>query len=387
MASFTLNSLLTVLRTWQGKQQWLFSVKVFGAAMLSLYIALVLGLDHPYWAMATVYLVSNPLDGATRSKSAYRIGGTVLGAAAALVLVPPLVNEPLALMGAISFWTAALLYLSQMERGPRSYTFLLAAFTLPIVALPTVTDPTTVFDVALVRVEETVIGIVCASVIATLVFPTRVATVLRAQSQTWLADAALWVTDMLSGDPRNVVRHDSRNRLATNISAIGHLIDHLSYEADSPAAVAGARALHERMTMLLPVLSALAQVVHALREHRAGVPADAGCANGRGSASGYAQRQARHALIPSVQVSRRPLHAGTPGWHAGLVTAAERHLDTLADLWEDCLVLQRRMSDNGIERHIPALRYQGEPGARLPPRSSAVAIPGGIGGTRPILRR
>jgi uncharacterized membrane protein YccC len=159
--------MLSILPKWRAKQQWLFSVKVFGAAMLSLYIALALGLDHPYWAMATVYLVSNPLDGATRSKSDYRIGGTVLGAAAALVLVPPLVNEPLALMAAISFWTAALLYLSQMERGPRSYTFLLAAFTLPIVALPTVTDPTTVFDVALVRVEETVIGIVCASVVAT----------------------------------------------------------------------------------------------------------------------------------------------------------------------------------------------------------------------------
>lgn len=141
MITLSATRILSMLPKWRAKQQWLFSVKVFGAAMLSLYMALALGLDHPYWAMATVYLVSNPLDGATRSKSAYRIAGTVLGAAAALVLVPPLVNEPLALMAAISFWTAALLYLSQMERGPRSYTFLLAAFTLPIVALPTVTDP------------------------------------------------------------------------------------------------------------------------------------------------------------------------------------------------------------------------------------------------------
>ncbi|MFM0632392.1 FUSC family protein [Paraburkholderia xenovorans] len=365
MITLSATRILSMLPKWRAKQQWLFSVKVFGAAMLSLYIALALGLDHPYWAMATVYLVSNPLDGATRSKSAYRIAGTVLGAAAALVLVPLLVNERLALMAAISFWTAALLYLSQMERGPRSYTFLLAAFTLPIVALPTVTDPTTVFDVALVRVEETVIGIVCASVIATLVFPTRVATVLRAQSQTWLADAALWVTDMLSGDPRNVVRHDSRNRLATNISAIGHLVDHLSYEADNPAAVASAHALHDRMTILLPVLSALAQVMNALREHGVGVPPALAV---RMAAVGTWVRAEAGATRPNsgdTHGAASTGHASAPGWHAGLVTAAERHLDTLVDLWEDCLLLQRRIGNDTPAVSMPVLRYQGEPASRV----------------------
>lgn len=364
MITLSSTPILSMLREWQGKPQWLFSIKVFGAAMLSLYVALALGLDHPYWAMATVYLVSNPLDGATRSKSAYRIAGTVLGAAAAVVVVPPLVNEPLALMAAISLWTAALLYMSQMERGPRSYVYLLAAFTLPIVALPTVTDPITVFDVALVRVEETVIGIVCASVVATLVFPTRVATVLRAQSQTWLSDAALWVTDMLSDDPRNVVRHDSRNRLAANISAIGYLIEHLSYEADSPAAVAGARALHERMTMLLPVLLGLAQVVHALREHSAGVPPALAARMAAVGTWVRAEASAKRHDSGGAQ-GAASTHASAPGWHTGLVTAAKRHLDTLADLWEDCLFLQRRIGDDTPAVSVPLLRYQGEPAARV----------------------
>src|ERR1700722_561364 len=119
MITLSFTRILSMLPKWQRKQQWLFSVKVFGAAMLSLYIALALSLERPYWALAPLYLVSTPLDGATRSKSAYRIAGTLLGAAAAVVLVPPLVNEPIALTAAISFWTAALLYMSQMERGPR----------------------------------------------------------------------------------------------------------------------------------------------------------------------------------------------------------------------------------------------------------------------------
>lgn len=365
MASFTLNSLLTVLRTWQGKQRWLFSIKAFCAAMSALYIALALGLDHPYWAMATVYLVSSPLDGATRSKSAYRVAGTLLGAAAAVVMVPPLVNEPLLLMAAISFWTAALLYLSQMQRGPRSYVFLLAAFTLPIVALPTVTVPTTVFDVALLRVEETVIGIVCASVIGSLVFPARVVPVMNAQTRRWLADAELWIADMLSSDPRGVAHHDSRHRLASDIGAIGHLIDHLTYETDSPALVSVARDLHERMTMLLPVLSALAQAVGALREHPAGMPVElAARIDGFGKWT-RAQTNAARRDVDTNFSSIRSDCAVTPDWHGGLVTAVERHLNTLVDLWGDCLSLQQRMSDNGIERHIPALRYHGEPLARI----------------------
>lgn len=55
--------------TWR---EWLFSAKALIAALLALYIALAIPLDNPYWAMASVYVVSHPLSGATRSKAIYR---------------------------------------------------------------------------------------------------------------------------------------------------------------------------------------------------------------------------------------------------------------------------------------------------------------------------
>ncbi|MFM0340411.1 FUSC family protein [Paraburkholderia fungorum] len=363
--AFSFMSIVSALRAWRSKRHWLFSVKVFGAAMSALYIALALGLDHPYWAMATVYLVSNPLDGATRSKSAYRVAGTVLGAVAAVVLVPPLVNEPLALMAAISFWTATLLYLSYMQRGPRSYVFLLAAFTLPIVALPTVTDPTAVFDIALVRVEETVIGIVCASLVASLVFPARVASVLCAQSQTWLDDSAMWIDDMVSGVAQNVTRHSSRQKLTADLGAIEQLINHLSYEAGNLTTVASARALHSRMTMLLPVLSALAQAVSALRATRDGMPrALAMRIAALDTRVTVEARVAQHdSSVPScVDTSG---HSGADRWYADLVTTAERHLDTLADLWHDCQTLQQRIGNDKVKGTTPSLRYRVESTTRI----------------------
>ena len=74
-----------MLPSWR---DWIFSAKTFIGAMLALWIALRMGLDRPYWAMATAYIVAQPLTGAMRSKAAYRFYGTVLGAVAPLVLDP-----------------------------------------------------------------------------------------------------------------------------------------------------------------------------------------------------------------------------------------------------------------------------------------------------------
>ena len=68
-----------------------FALKTFAAAMLALVIALWLDLPHPYWAMATVYITSQPLAGATSSKAFYRVLGTVLGASVTVAMVPNLV--------------------------------------------------------------------------------------------------------------------------------------------------------------------------------------------------------------------------------------------------------------------------------------------------------
>ena len=71
-----------------------FSLRTFAAAMLAFSIALLLDMPRPYWAMASVYITSNVLTGATSSKAVYRILGTLVGAAGTIVLVPNLANAP-----------------------------------------------------------------------------------------------------------------------------------------------------------------------------------------------------------------------------------------------------------------------------------------------------
>ncbi|MEK7317704.1 FUSC family protein [Cupriavidus metallidurans] len=328
--------------SWPSARDWVFSIKAFVAAMLALWIAMYLGLPRPYWAMGSVYIVAHPLTGATRSKALYRVLGTLLGAAAGILMVPPLVNAPPLLMGAVAIWTACLLYVALLHRTPRSYLFMLAAYTLPLVALPSVDNPAGIFDLAVARSEEICLGILCASVVGAVVFPASVANVLRDKSRQWMADATLWASDMLSASPgKQVSRHHSRHRLAADILALDQLISQLSYDAESAQRVRAARELRGRMTMLLPVMSSLATVVESMQS-AGGVPEPLA-----------AQMRAVKAWIQAgAAEGERPELTSTPvqaGWDAALVAAAEDRLQQMAALWHDCVSLCRRLGEKHIE--------------------------------------
>src|SRR5450756_2173505 len=118
----------------------IFSLKTFAAAVMALLVALAIDLPRPYWALATVYIASQPLAGATRSKALFRAAGTLIGAAASVVLVPNLVNAPELLSLGFALWIALCLYLSLLDRTPRSYMFMLAGYTAALIGFPSVSD-------------------------------------------------------------------------------------------------------------------------------------------------------------------------------------------------------------------------------------------------------
>lgn len=328
--------------SWPSTRDWIFSFKAFIAAMLALWIAMYLGLPRPYWAMGSVYIVAHPLTGATRSKALYRVLGTLLGAAAGVAMVPPLVNSPPLLMGAVAIWVACLLYVALMHRTPRSYLFMLAAYTLPLVALPSVDNPAGIFDLAVARSEEICLGILCASVVGAVVLPASVANVLRDKSRQWMADAALWAGDMLSPSPgAKVSRHHSRHRLAADILALDQLISQLSYDAETAERVRAARELRGRMTMLLPVLSSLSSIVESLQA-AGGVPAP--LAARMHAVKAWIQGGAASDSRPALDAT--PIE---PGWDAALVAAAEDRLQQMVALWHDCVTLCHRLGDKHID--------------------------------------
>jgi uncharacterized membrane protein YccC len=138
--------------------------------MLAVYIASQLDLQRPHWAMLTVYLTSQPFVGALRSKALFRIIGTVLSASVAVILVPAFVDEPLLLSVAVVGWAGLCLYVSLLDRTPRSYAFMLAGYTAMTIAFSSVATPDAVFTTALARIEEIALGIACATIVHGVLF-------------------------------------------------------------------------------------------------------------------------------------------------------------------------------------------------------------------------
>lgn len=250
-----------------GLREWLFSLKTFAAAMIAFYIALSVDLDRPYWSIATVYIVSQPLSGAMRSKGVYRIGGTLLGAAAAIVMVPGLVDAPVLLTAALALWVGICLYFSLCDRTPRSYLFMLAGYTAAIIGFPSVDQPGLVFQTAGARVEEIGLGILCATAIGMAVFPQSVVPVLVAHLDAAFAAAGRWALAVLSGQPADAEMRAARQGIAGSASEIHTLIAYLAYDV-SPlqSATRLFATLGNRMIYLLPVLSGLTNRVAALRD-------------------------------------------------------------------------------------------------------------------------
>ena len=246
---------------------WIFSINSFAAALLALLVGYWLDLPRPYWAMMTVYVISQPLAGAVRSKAIYRVCGTLLGAVFAVFITPPLVNAPPLLSVAIAAWVGFCLFISLLDRTPRAYVVMLAGYTAALIAFPTVDHPDQIFDIAVARVEEILLGIACATLTHSLFFPRPVGTLLRQRLISWLQEGDAWALDLLRGGPAARTGTDRRH-LAAAASEIHMLTVLLPFDTsalhDTGAVV---RTLNERMTLLIPILSGVADRLAALQGH------------------------------------------------------------------------------------------------------------------------
>lgn len=247
------------------RENLIFSLNSFAAAMLALFIAMWIGLPRPYWAMLTVYITSQPLAGAVRSKAVYRLAGTLLGAAAAVLLVPNFVNQPLLLSFLLALWAGFCITVSLLDRTPASYTLLLAGYTASLIGFPSVDHPEAIFDIAWARSVEIGLGVVCAAVMHSLVFPRPVARVLALRAKDWLSRADDWLADLLDPERTPQLARD-RRAFAQAASDIRILGSHLPFDTVRRRDAQGLlHALHERMLLLISQLDAVGDRLNELR--------------------------------------------------------------------------------------------------------------------------
>jgi len=327
--------------TWR---DWIFAVKAASAALLALGLAFWIGLPRPYWAVATVYIVIQPLSGATAAKAIYRLYGTVLGATAAIILVPTLVNAPELLCVALAFWVAGCLYFSLLDRTPRSYVLMLAGFTAAFVGFPLVNDPSSIFDFAVSRVEEIGLGIICASLVSALVFPQSVVPMVRSRLDQWFHEAEDWITTVLNRTGK-ADEEARRLQLASGVLAFDALITPLRHDMTDGERSADALAtLRQHMLMFLPIVTAIHDRIGALEKLDALPSAMRELLDGMASEA----RSPDEGQISSQRLALSRLAGpfpNQPGWTDLVLASLVVRLGDYLDLRQDMLMLRAHVAN------------------------------------------
>jgi p-hydroxybenzoic acid efflux pump subunit AaeB len=140
------------------------------AGLLSLFLALLLKLPDPTWALITVFVVMlAQFVGAVGEKSVLRVVGTIAGGVIGYLVTAGFEQQPvlyLLLVGCVvGFGTAMFGY----TKYP--YAFLLCALTTMVVASNGMNDPGFSWQPALWRIVEVCVGVVAAVLVTSLVWP------------------------------------------------------------------------------------------------------------------------------------------------------------------------------------------------------------------------
>jgi uncharacterized membrane protein YccC len=331
-----------------GFREVVFSLNCFIAAMLALWVAFRFDLKNPWWAMVTVYLTSQPLlTGALRAKAAYRLLGTLLGAIAMVVIVPNLVDAPELTTAAISLWVTFCLYGSLLDRTPRAYALVLSGYTAALIGFPSVLNPDGVFDTAIARAEEIMLGTVCAALVHSLIFPRSVLSVLLTKQNAVFADARRWIANGLTRDVAPSVDQEQR-RIAADITELAILGLSLPYDtASQRPRQTVIRALDERLVGLLPLLSTIEDRIAFLRENAA-MPDHvekllaevAAWCTGQQTGDRMEAHRLRRACAAAL-----PETGPASSWGDLMLVSLLARLNELIESWEECLELAALTDD------------------------------------------
>lgn len=248
----------------------IFALKTFIAGMLALFVSFELDLINPMWSIGTVLIIANPYSGMVSSKCVYRVIGTMGGAVVALTLTPHLINTPWLFTVVLSLWVGFALYVSLLDRTPRSYAFMLAGYSTAMIVFNSITyiDQYNIFDIALARVIEISIGVISSAVVSATILPMHIGSAIKQRVIKTLKDTENLFANLLTADPQqnNTQLLATITRDTTDIHA---LAVHLSYEkGELHGMTKPLQEMLHQISMVVANLVALSERIKQLQELR-----------------------------------------------------------------------------------------------------------------------
>jgi uncharacterized membrane protein YccC len=186
------------------RASWIFVAKAALALYTAAWLAMWLQLEQPYTTLITTALLMHRQSGMVLAKSFYRGVGTIAGSLFGLVLLSLFPQQPVLFLLSLSLWVGLCTGGATLYRNFMAYGFVLAGYTAAIVTLPMIATPLQVFDTAVMRVSEVLLGIAVAGVVSDLVLPQRLRDTLRGAARAQFAHFIDFARDsMLGAIPRD----------------------------------------------------------------------------------------------------------------------------------------------------------------------------------------
>nr|WP_304621877.1 FUSC family protein [Neoroseomonas alba] len=132
-------------------------------------VALLLGLEDPWWSAISAWVVAGPDRHAILTKAAQRVCGTALGLVVGLVLAALSTDQPALLLLGL-FCVGAVGSRARYVAG-YPYAWLLGAVTATMVLVQSAATPAGLFDFAANRTAEIITGVIVAALVALFIMP------------------------------------------------------------------------------------------------------------------------------------------------------------------------------------------------------------------------
>ena len=147
------------------------AIKPALAIVIAYGISLGMGWENPYWAGFAVAMISLSTAGQSLNKGTMRMLGTLVAAAAALSLIAGFAQDRWWFIGVLSVYIGFCTYMIAGSR--RQYFWYCCAFVCLVTCVHAAGDATDAFDVAVLRVQQTGMGILVYSLVSILLWPTN----------------------------------------------------------------------------------------------------------------------------------------------------------------------------------------------------------------------
>lgn len=260
-----------------GRMELIFALKTFLAGMLALFVSFRLDLINPMWSIGTVMIIASPFSGMVSSKCVYRLIGTVAGAVLALLLMPPLINTPWLFSAVLALWVGFALYISLLDRTPRSYVFMLAGYSTAMIVCNAIgySDHYSMFDLTLARVLEISIGVIANAVVSASILPVHIGSVIKQRVSKLLGDTETLFGQLLTQQQPDQDYTELLAGITRDSTDIHALAVHLSYEkGELQGMTKPLQEMLHQMSMVIANLVAMAEKRKQLQQLNFKQPAE-----------------------------------------------------------------------------------------------------------------